>query len=159
MHHYKIDLDWTGNTGTGTKTYRGYERSHVISAPGKPVLQGSSDPSFRGDATRYNPEELLVAALSACHMLSYLHVCATAGIVVVDYKDQATGTIEETKDGGGHFTEVVLYPVVMIADPSRVEEANALHHRAGELCFIAASCNFPVRHKPICRVADPVQGV
>jgi len=150
MHHYNIDLAWTGNTGTGTKTYRGYERSHTIAAPGKPVIEGSSDPSFRGDASRYNPEELLVAALSACHMLSYLHVCAVAGIVVVAYKDQATGTMEETKDGGGHFTEVTLHPVVTITDPSRTDEANELHHKAGALCFIAASCNFPVSHVPEC---------
>ena len=150
MHHYTIDLAWTGNTGTGTKEYRGYERSHTISAPGKPTIQGSSDPSFRGDAARYNPEELLVAALSACHMLSYLHVCAVAGIVVTDYKDQAAGTMVETKGGGGHFTEVVLHPVVTITDPSRIDEANQLHHKAGELCFIAASCNFPVSHAPVC---------
>jgi len=154
MHHYKIEVTWTGNTGTGTKEYRGYERSHTISAPGKPIIAGSSDPTFRGDASRYNPEELLVAALSTCHMLSYLHVCVVAGIVVVDYKDQATGTMVETKDGGGHFTEVTLHPVVTITDPSRIDEANALHHKAGKLCFIAASCNFPVLHQPVC-VAQP----
>lgn len=150
MHHYKIDLTWTGNTGEGTKTYRGYERSHTIAAPGKPVIEGSSDPAFRGDASRYNPEELLVAALSACHMLSYLHVCAVAGIVVVDYKDEATGTMVETKNGGGHFTEVTLHPVVTITDAARIDEASHLHHKAGELCFIAASCNFPVHHAPVC---------
>ena len=150
MHHYTIDVAWTGNTGTGTKTYRGYERSHTISAPGKPVIEGSSDPAFRGDASRYNPEEMLVAALSTCHMLSYLHVCAVAGIVVVDYQDKATGTMVETADGGGHFTEVTLHPVVTITDASQVEAANALHHKAGKLCFIAASCNFPVEHQPVC---------
>jgi len=150
MHHYTIDVAWTGNTGMGTKTYRGYERSHTISAPGKPVIAGSSDPAFRGDASRYNPEEMLVAALSTCHMLSYLHVCAVAGIVVVDYKDKATGTMVETNDGGGHFTEVTLHPVVTITDASRIEEANDLHHKAGKLCFIAASCNFPVGHQPVC---------
>jgi organic hydroperoxide reductase OsmC/OhrA len=151
-HHYTINTIWTGNTGTGTKTYRGYERSHTITAPGKPSIAGSSDPAFRGDATRYNPEELLVAALSTCHMLSYLHVCAVAGIVVVDYKDQATGAMVETSDGGGHFTEVVLHPVVTITDPARTDEANELHHKAGKLCFIAASCNFPVNHQPVCIV-------
>jgi organic hydroperoxide reductase OsmC/OhrA len=150
QHHYTIDTAWTGNTGTGTTTYKGYERSHDISAPGKPTIAGSSDPAFRGDARRYNPEELLVAALSTCHMLSYLHVCAVAGIVVVEYKDQAGGTMEETNDGSGHFTEVVLHPVVTITDASRTEEANQLHHRAHELCFIANSCNFPVKHQPVC---------
>jgi len=152
QHHYTIDTAWTGNTGTGTTTYKGYERSHDISAPGKPTIAGSSDPAFRGDARRYNPEELLVAALSTCHMLSYLHVCAVAGIVVVDYKDQARGTMEETSNGSGHFTEVVLHPVVTITDASRTEEANQLHHRAHELCFIANSCNFPVKHQPVCNV-------
>jgi len=153
QHHYTIDTAWTGNTGTGTTTYKGYERSHDISAPGKPTIAGSSDPAFRGDARRYNPEELLVAALSTCHMLSYLHVCAVAGIVVVEYKDQASGTMEETSNGSGHFTEVVLHPVVTITDASRTEEANQLHHRAHELCFIANSCNFPVKHQPVCNVA------
>ena len=152
QHQYTIDTAWTGNTGTGTTTYKGYERSHDISAPGKPAIAGSSDPAFRGDARRYNPEELLVAALSTCHMLSYLHVCAVAGIVVVAYKDQARGTMEETNDGSGHFTEVVLYPVVTITDAARTQEANQLHHRAHELCFIANSCNFPVRHQPVCNV-------
>ena len=152
QHYYTIDTAWTGNTGTGTTTYKGYERSHDISAPGKPTIAGSSDPAFRGDARRYNPEELLVAALSTCHMLSYLHVCAVAGIVVVDYKDQARGTMEETSNGSGHFTEVVLHPVVTITDASRTEEANQLHHRAHELCFIANSCNFPVKHQPVCQV-------
>ncbi|MBS1563283.1 MAG: OsmC family protein [Bacteroidetes bacterium] len=152
MHHYQVDVTWTGNTGTGTATYRGYERSHTISVPGKPVIEGSSDPSFRGDPSRYNPEEMLVAALSTCHMLSYLHVCATAGIVVIDYVDKATGTMETTKDGGGHFTEVTLHPVVTITDASRIAEANELHHKAGKLCFIAASCNFPVAHEPVCKV-------
>ena len=152
QHQYTIDTAWTGNTGTGTTTYKGYERSHDISAACKPAIAGSSDPAFRGDARRYNPEELLVAALSTCHMLSYLHVCAVAGIVVVAYKDQARGTMEETNDGSGHFTEVVLYPVVTITDAARTQEANQLHHRAHELCFIANSCNFPVRHQPVCNV-------
>jgi len=153
QHHYTIDTAWTGNTGTGTTTYKGYERSHDISAPGKPAIAGSSDPAFRGDASRYNPEELLVAALSTCHMLSYLHVCAVAGIVVVEYKDQASGTMEETSNGSGHFTEVVLHPVVTITDASRTDEANQLHHRAHELCFIANSCNFPIKHEPVCNVS------
>jgi organic hydroperoxide reductase OsmC/OhrA len=152
QHHYTIDTAWTGNTGEGTKTYKGYERSHTIAAPGKQLIPGSSDPAFRGDNTRYNPEELLVAALSACHMLSYLHVCAVAGIVVVDYKDQATGTMEETSGGSGHFTEVILYPVVTITDATRVDEANQLHHKAHALCFIANSCNFPVKHQAVCNV-------
>src|ERR1700712_2700684 len=104
MHHYQSSLTWTGNKGTGTSNYRSYERSHNIAIENKPLIEGSSDPAFRGDGTKHNPEELLVASLSACHMLSYLHVCAEAGVVVIAYTDDATGTMEETGDGGGHFT-------------------------------------------------------
>jgi organic hydroperoxide reductase OsmC/OhrA len=144
-HVYQTDLVWTGNLGEGTKTYTGYSRAHEISIQGKPVIVGSSDPHFRGDSSRYNPEELLLAALSACHMLSYLHQCAVAKIVVVDYRDSATGKMVETPDGGGHFTEVTLNPRVVVSRESNVETAEALHHKAHELCFIAKSVNFPVR--------------
>src|SRR6476661_292670 len=102
-HTYEIDLTWTGNRGTGTSAYRAYDRTHEIGAPGKPALPGSSDPAFRGDGTRYNPEEFLVAALSACHMLAYLHLCADAGVVVTGYVDRARGVMTETESGGGHF--------------------------------------------------------
>jgi len=144
-HVYQTNLVWTGNLGAGTKTYTGYSRAHEISIAGKPVIVGSSDPHFRGDASRYNPEDLLVAALSACHMLYYLHLCADAGIVVTEYRDAATGRMIETPDGGGHFTEVTLHPRVVISKGSDVEKAEALHHQAHELCFIANSVNFPVR--------------
>ena len=150
-HHYSLTISWTGNTGTGTNSYRSYERSHTISVENKPGILASSDPSFRGDKTRYNPEELLVSSLSSCHMLSYLHLCAVAGVIVLDYTDTATGTMVETPDGGGHFSEVTLYPVVTVAEPSMVEKANELHHQANKLCFIANSCNFPVHHKPSCQ--------
>lgn len=153
-HHYSLTIEWTGNMGQGTSAYRAYERSHTISATDKPDIAASSDPAFRGDKSRYNPEELLVAALSSCHMLSYLHECANAGVVVVDYTDQATGTMVQMPDGGGHFTEVTLHPVVMVAEASMLDKANALHHRASELCFIANSCNFPVHHQPTCRVRE-----
>ncbi len=148
-HIYKIDLTWTGNSGAGTRNYTGYSRAHEISIAGKPVIVGSSDPHFRGDRSRYNPEELLVAALSACHMLYYLHLCADAGVVVVDYRDAATGVMIETVNGGGHFTEVVLKPRVVISKDSDAEKAKEIHHRAHELCFIANSVNFPVRHEPV----------
>lgn len=144
-HTYQTSLQWTGNLGDGTRTYTGYSRAHEISIEGKPVIVGSSDPHFRGDASRYNPEELLVAALSACHMLYYLHLCADAKIVVVDYKDAATGKMIETADGGGHFTEVVLRPRVLISKESDVKLAEDIHHKAHGLCFIANSVNFPVR--------------
>lgn len=146
-HIYQTNLVWTGNTGDGTRSYKGYSRAHEISIEGKPVIVGSSDPVYRGDASRYNPEELLVAALSACHMLYYLHLCADAGIVVTDYRDAATGKMIETADGGGHFTEVILNPRVLIAKDSSANEANELHARAHKLCFIANSVNFPVRAK------------
>src|ERR1700675_408788 len=132
-HHYQITVTWTGNTGTGTSHYRAYGRDHQISAGTKcaPVL-GSSDPAFRGDPSRYNPEELLVGSLSACHMLWFLHLCADAGIVVTDYHDDAEGIMVTHEDGTGEFTKVVLKPRAVITDPSRVAEATALHTRAHE---------------------------
>lgn len=147
-HTYNLTITWTGNKGTGTSDYRAYDRNHIIRADNKIEIPGSSDPAFRGDKTRYNPEEFLVSALSTCHMLSYLHVCVMNGVVVTGYVDHATGTMAETADGGGHFTEVTLNPVVTVKDASMVAKANELHHKAGELCFIARSVNFPVRHNP-----------
>ncbi len=144
-HSYQINLLWTGNTGTGTSGYRAYERAHEISLPGKLPILGSSDPTFRGDATRYNPEELLVASLSACHMLWYLHLCADQGIVVTSYIDEPRGQMLETADGGGCFTEVVLYPRVSVKAGTDLVLAEQLHERAHALCFIANSMNFPVR--------------
>jgi len=147
-HRYETTVTWTGNTGSGTIGYRDYERSHVISAAGKPAIPGSSDPSFRGDPARWNPEELLVASLSQCHMLSFLHRCSAAGVVVTGYRDRPIGTMTETADGGGYFTEVVLRPEVSFAEPDDAGRADALHHRAHELCFIANSVNFRVRCEP-----------
>src|SRR5215467_10489751 len=95
-HRYQIVTVWTGNLGTGTSAYRAYSRNHEMSSEGKQAaILGSADRHFRGEAPRYNPEELLVAALSACHMLSYLHLCADAGIVVTDYRDEAEGEMAE----------------------------------------------------------------
>jgi organic hydroperoxide reductase OsmC/OhrA len=149
-HQYAITTNWTGNTGQGTRSYQTYERNHVISAANKPDIPGSSDPSFRGDHTRYNPEELLVASLSSCHMLWYLHLCAEAGVVVTEYIDKATGVMIETSDGGGRFQQVTLHPTVTVADASMIDKANALHVPANQKCFIANSCNFPVYHQPVC---------
>jgi organic hydroperoxide reductase OsmC/OhrA len=147
-HTYRIELDWTGNLGTGTASYRGYSRDHEVRVAGKPPLPGSSDPAFRGDPARYNPEELLVASLSSCHMLWYLHLCSEAGIVCSEYGDRAEGTMIETGDGGGRFTEVMLRPVVTIGAADDEALARDLHHRAHELCFVASSVNFPVRCDP-----------
>ena len=153
-HSYAVQLNWTGNLGQGTSGYRAYSRNHAISAPGKPILPGSSDPNFRGDPSRYNPEELLVSSLSACHLLWYLHLCAEAGIVVIDYSDQASGTMVETPDGGGHFSEVVLRPAVTIGVGGDTALAERLHERAHHLCFIANSVNFPVRCSPTIQVGE-----
>ncbi|SMC82064.1 OsmC family protein [Chryseobacterium sp. YR221] len=147
-HHYKTIIQWTGNKGTGTSGYRDYERSHTISAENKPDIEGSSDPSFRGDKKKYNPEEIFLSSLSSCHMLWYLHFCSEAGVIVIDYTDQATGIMAETSNGSGHFTEVTLYPTVIVAEESMIEKAAQLHHKANEYCFIANSVNFPVKHIP-----------
>jgi organic hydroperoxide reductase OsmC/OhrA len=147
-HTYETQVVWTGNLGTGTSSYRSYGRAHEVSAPGLPTLPASADRAFRGDADRWNPEQLLLAALSQCHLLSYLHVCAVNGVVVTGYTDRAAGTMEETGDGGGHFTEAVLRPAVEVASAGMTEQANALHEEANRLCFIANSVNFPVRHEP-----------
>ena len=148
-HHYKTELRWTGNDGSGTSTYNAYRRDHETTAPGKiGPIPGSSDPHFRGDGSRYNPEELLVASLSSCHMLWMLHLCASAGIVVTDYTDSAEGVMNENPDGSGEFVSVTLHPRITITDKSRIDEAMALNHRAHELCFIARSVKFPVKHQP-----------
>lgn len=145
-HHYAVTVRWTGNTGTGTSGYCDYVRAHEISAGGKPAIAASSDPAFRGDPARWNPEELLLAALSSCHQLAYLHLCAVAGVVVVDYVDHAEGAMAETPDGAGQFTHVVLHPKVTILAGSDATKALALHQEAHEKCFIARSVNFSVEH-------------
>lgn len=152
-HRYRVDVIWTGNRGTGTDGYRNYSRNHVIHVPGKPELAGSSDPTFRGDATRHNPEDMLVAALSTCHMLSYLHMATVAGVVVTDYRDAAEGTMV-TEGDGGRFTEVVLRPVVVVTAASDPAKAEAAHEAAHHACFIANSVNFPVRCEPRIVVAS-----
>lgn len=146
-HTYHTRLEWTGNTGTGTQTYRGYERAHQISVQGKPLILASSDPSFRGDKSKYNPEEMFLASLSSCHMLWFLHLCSEASVIVVDYSDDAIGKMTENADGSGQFSEVVLRPVVKVKEEWMMEKLDAIHGKANKFCFIAASCNFPVRHE------------
>lgn len=148
-HRYNVVVQWTGNRGTGTADYRAYDRAHEIGAPGKPSIPGSADPQFRGDPERWNPEELLVASLSACHKLWYLHLAASAGIVVTDYVDSADGIMVEDETGGGHFARVVLRPRVTVTAESDVEAAQRLHDDAHAKCFIANSVNFPVDHEPV----------
>lgn len=147
-HQYATTVRWTGNRGEGTCDYRAYDRDHEISAPGKTTILGSSDPNFRGDAARWNPEELLVASLSACHKLWYLHLCATSGVVVQRYTDTAEGTMQEQSDGSGAFTSVVLHPAVEVSEQSDRALAQELHHKAHEMCFLARSVNFPVTCEP-----------
>ena len=151
-HSFGVGVRWTGNTGEGTSEYTSYERAHEISAEGKPSIQGSSDPAFRGDRSRYNPEELLVASLSACHMLWFLHLCADAHLVVTSYVDRAEGTMRLTDDGGGRFEQVTLRPAVTVSGACDPELARALHARAHHLCFIANSVNFEVRTEPTLNV-------
>jgi len=155
-HAYNVAVRWTGDRGTGTSGLRDYDRTHVVEADGPPPLVGSSDPAFRGEADRWNPEQLLVAALSQCHMLWYLHLCATAGVVVTAYSDDAGGTMEEEPDGAGQFTEVVLRPQVKISDQAMAHAAKTLHAEAHAKCFIARSVNFAVRHEPTLSVAEGV---
>lgn len=147
-HQYHLSLDWTGNLGTGTSSYEGYSREHVVRIAGKPDLVGSADPAFRGDAALHNPEDLLLAALSQCHLLTYLALCARARINVTGYRDRAEGTLQLTKDGGGHFTGVVLRPRVVVAEAHMLEKARFFHGEVHKYCFIARSVNFPVRCEP-----------
>ncbi|MFD1625571.1 OsmC family protein [Azospirillum griseum] len=154
QHRYRVRLDWTGNQGTGTSGYRAYSRDHSLSAGSKAPIAASSDPAFRGDPARWNPEELLVGALSSCHQLWYLHLCATSGVTVTAYEDDADGVMAEQPDGAGQFTAVTLRPRVTVASGSDVEKARALHHEAAEKCFIARSVNFPVAHEPVILVAE-----
>jgi len=156
-HSYRVNVEWTGNRGSGTNGYRNYGREHVIRIEGKADIAGSSDPAFRGDAARHNPEEMLVAALSTCHMLAYLHMATVAGVVVTAYTDAAEGTMV-TEGSGGRFTEVVLHPLVTITAGSDPAKADAAHGDAHHACFIAASVNFPVRCEPRVVVEKPGLG-
>jgi organic hydroperoxide reductase OsmC/OhrA len=157
QHSYEVAVEWQGNRGTGTSDYKSYGREVVVTAAGKPDIEGSADRAFRGNPERWNPEDLLLAALSQCHLLSYLHVAASHGIVVTAYSDSASGVMEQTSDGGGHFVSVVLRPIVTIAPgddaEAQLELAMSLHHEASEKCFIAASVNFPVHHEPVVRLS------
>ena len=147
-HTYTLQVVWTGDQGSGTSRYDAYSRDHLVRAANKPAIEASSDPAFRGSATRHNPEELFVASLSSCHMLWYLHLCAVKGVVVTGYVDDPVGTMEETAQGSGRFTDVVLRPQVTIGAGGDVELADRLHEEAHKFCFIANSVNFPVRCEP-----------
>ncbi len=147
-HDYEVNIEWTGNSGNGTRTYRSYSRDYSISANEKyDKINGSADPAFLGDKTKYNPEDLFLSSLSACHMLWYLHLCAVNDIVVTEYVDNATGVMQEAEDGSGRFVAVTLNPTVNITDANQVAKAKALHKEANKMCFIANSCNFAIKHQ------------
>lgn len=148
QHQYQVRVKWTGNKGEGTIDYKSYSREHLTSVEKKIDIWGSSDPAFRGDSTKHNPEELFVSSLSTCHMLWYLHLCSQAGVIVVEYVDNAMGIMTENTDGGGRFMDVTLNPVVTVTDASMIDKANQLHKQANERCFIANSVNFPINHHP-----------
>jgi len=155
-HTYALTVQWTGNRGGGTSSYRSYSRDHDVLIPGLPVLKGSADPTFHGDRERYNPEQLLLAALAQCHMLSYLHVAVKHGVVVTDYRDEASGRMRLNRDGSGQFEQVTLHPRVTVADAGQVDLAAGLHHEANQVCFIARSVNFPVLHQPVTVAAQAI---
>ena len=150
-HNYTLNLEWKGNKGEGTKSYEGYDRDHIIWLPEKPLLNLSSDPYFRGDKSKYNPEELFLYSLASCHMLWYLHLCAKNNIIVEEYRDTPKGIMVQDEKGVGKFTEVTLFPEVLISDGD-VLLANDLHEDAHDYCFIANSCNFPIDHEPTIRI-------
>ena len=153
-HRYSVDVVWTGNRGSGTDGYRRYGREHEIRGESKAAIAGSADPAFLGDAMRWNPEELFVAALSACHKLWYLHLAADAGVIVIEYRDTAVGIMSEHDDGNAAFSEVVLRPRVVVSSASDPKIAAALHDEAHRRCFIARSVSCPVRHETQIVVAD-----
>jgi organic hydroperoxide reductase OsmC/OhrA len=153
-HHYHVKLSWTDENGKGTTSYTDYSRNHQVNVKGKPALQLSSDPAFRGDATKYNPEDVLVASLASCHMLWYLHLCSKSGITVVKYEDNAEGLMLQEETGGGRFDKVILHPEITILEKDKIELAHELHKESNQKCYIANSCNFPIKHQVKIVVAD-----
>ena len=154
QHRYTATVEWTGNRGEGTSTYRSYDRDHEISAEHAGSILGSSDPAFRGNPSRWNPEQLLVVAAAQCHMLAYLHEAATNGVVVTAYVDHPTAVMTEDGNGGGRFTEILLHPLVTVTDAAMVDTADRLHTDANRACFIANSLNLPVGHEARTRVRE-----
>jgi organic hydroperoxide reductase OsmC/OhrA len=154
-HGYELEVTWTGNNGTGTSSYREYSRNHEVAASGPAPLLGSSDPAFRGDVTRWNPEQLYLASIAQCHMLWYLHLATRAGVVVTAYKDRPTGVMVEETSGAGQFESVTLRPTVTITSGSDPAAAAGLHDQVGHYCFIARSINTPIHHEIAVRREEP----
>ncbi len=153
QHTYALTVAWTGDLGSGTSAYDAYSRDHLVRVGSKPAIEASSDPAFRGDPARHNPEELFVASLASCHMLWYLQLCATSRIVVTSYVDDAVGTMQEEKNGSGRFVDVLLRPRVSIGASGDPALATRLHEEAHRYCFIANSVNFPVRCEPVIEIS------
>ena len=151
-HTYEVTVSWTGNRGPGTTGLRDYDRDHTVTADGPPVIEGTADPGFLGDPTRWNPEQLFTASISQCHMLWYLGLCARAAVVVHEYTDEAEGTMVSGPDHRARFSEVVLRPHIVVDAAEQVETAVALHEKAHEMCFIAQSVNFEVKVDPLVTV-------
>ena len=147
-HHYHTAIEWTGNKGAGTTGYTDYERSHVVRVENKVPLDASSDPHFRGDATKHNPEDLFLASIASCHMLWYLHLCADQGIIVTAYIDKAYGLMQTAANGSGQFRKIVMHPEVTVAEEQMKDQAHRLHHQAHEMCFLSNSVNFEIVIEP-----------
>ena len=155
-HEYQARLVWDGNTGAGTRSYSTYGREYHIAIAGKPDLRGTADPAFRGKPHLHNPEDLFLASVSACHMLTYLALCARQGVNVLSYEDDATGTLVTDRAGGGVFSEIILRPAVVVAEEESRSTAETLHDAAHEHCFIASSCRVPIHCRPTVSVhPDP----
>jgi len=147
-HHYHTQIIWTGNKGTGTSGYTEYERSHTIQTENKVLIEASSDAPFRGDVSKYNPEDLFLSSIASCHMLWYLHLCADNGIIVKSYVDKPHGIMQTFANGSGKFSEITLHPLVEVAEVSMIETAISLHHSAHEMCFLSNSVNFEIFIEP-----------
>jgi len=156
-HRFESRLIWTGAAKGPTVDYATYSRECRVEFPGKPAIMLSSAAVFRGDPVLHDPEDLLVAALSTCHFLSYVALCARRGVHVTAYEDEAVGVMSRPPEAKTfRFTDVLLKPRVTIASDSDAELARALHEKAHEECFIAASVNFPVRHEATILLATAV---
>jgi len=144
-HEYTARIEWTGNTGQGTRSYKSYQRDWQLNTGGKPVIDCSNDPVLGGDPNKYNPEDLLVASVASCHMLWYLHLCSVAGVNVTAYRDIPLATGELLPSGAGRFTVITLRPTITITDGSDEKKALSIHDDIHQYCFIARSINFPVK--------------
>ena len=154
-HLFKVKLDWLLSPKKEFQsTPKLFYKNHSIAIAGKPDLELSAAKAFKGDPSLYNPEDLLLSSVVSCHMMSYLYVCSQNGIEVVSYSDAAEATLEVDETGAGRFVEVRLYPKVVISSKEKIDLAIDLHKKANKLCFIANSCNFPIKHFAVCELRN-----